>query len=34
MKLYIYMVSNRCKMAVKEELEKLELHYPVSLQKS
>jgi AraC-like DNA-binding protein len=28
MKLYIkYMVSNRCKMAVKEELKKLDLHY-------
>ena len=30
MKLYIkYMVSNRCKMAVKEELKKLGLHYIV-----
>ncbi|MBG6061674.1 AraC-like DNA-binding protein [Flavobacterium sp. CG_9.1] len=30
MKLYIkYMVSNRCKMAVKEELKKLKLHYMV-----
>ena len=30
MKIYIkYMVSNRCKMAVKEELKKLGLHYIV-----
>ena len=30
MKLYIkYMVSNRCKMAVKEELKKLGLHFIV-----
>lgn len=30
MKLYIkYMVSNRCKMAVKEELKKLDLHFVV-----
>ncbi|WP_233264623.1 MULTISPECIES: hypothetical protein [unclassified Flavobacterium] len=30
MKLYIkYMVSNRCKIAVKEELKKLKLHFVV-----
>ena len=30
MKLYIkYMVSNRCKIAVKEELKNLKLHYIV-----